>query len=118
MAMISAPPAHLPVPQTDYKNYDYKAEEAKEEAWVESLRDWCRQNHQGDLVGEEIREGRGDGYARYMVMRHKPFTLIHLPLGDAWSAGAIWERGVTLSDVRSMVNLDRELRKLFTSRSI
>jgi len=58
-----------------------------------------------------------DGYAQYMVECEKPLRLIHLPFGDAYSAGPVWERGLRITDVRQMVQRDKGLAKLFAERS-
>ena len=53
---------------------------------------------------------RADGYARYMIMREKPFAMIHLMLGDAWCAEPEWERGMRLSDARKRIEGERKFR--------
>lgn len=116
MATVFAPPAELPVPVVDYKNYDFEKEEAAEEAWVEKLANYCRTHGNGALAGKEIRHQVADGYARYMVLKEKPFQMIHLPLGDCYDAGAIWERGIRLTDARKMVEREERLAELFAKR--
>lgn len=116
MAIVYAPPEELPFAEPDYANYDSDAEQAREDEYVKKLAEWVRARYKGNLVGEIIRTPYADGYAQYMIMKHSPFSLIHLPLGDAWSAGAIWERGVTLKDARKMVERLAGLRKLFGAK--
>ena len=63
------------------------------------------------MAGEIITTGVADGYAYYMVFGEKPLTLIHMPIGDAWRAGAIWERGLRIADARQMPKVERENNK-------
>lgn len=107
MAKVYNPPEGFDPPQPDYENYDFEKQLQAEEAWIAKLAEWCKAGDKGDTVGEVIRHGVGDGYAQYMVCTEKPLTLIHLAIGDAWSAGAVWERGIRLADVRRMVANNR-----------
>jgi hypothetical protein len=107
MATVYNPPAELPWEEPDYKNYDYRKEQAREDAYAKKLAEWCKSRNKGDCVGEIVRWGVADGYAQYMVECEKPLRLIHLPFGDGYSAGKIWERGLRLNDVRQMVHNNR-----------
>lgn len=113
MAKIYTEVAAVPAPEPDYKNYDWELEEKREKEYLEALAAYLRECNAGDLVGKEIHTPRGDGYARYMVVSHKPFALLHLALGDAWRADEIWERGIRLSDAREMVNRRESKKNLF-----
>ena len=110
MAKIYAIPTEVPLPDPDYKNYDHLTELICEELFLQRLREWCRARFPGDLVGEEVSTPRADGYARYMIMREKPFAMIHLMLGDAWCAEPEWERGMRLSDARKRIEGERKFR--------
>ena len=116
MAKVSNPPAELPAPTPDYKNYDFKKEQAREEAWEKSLAGWCRKNGNGDTAGKVVRTHVADSFACYMVFTEKPLQLIHMPLGDAWSAGKVWERGLRLSDVRQMVARSEGMASIFAKK--
>lgn len=113
MATIFNAPKELPEPEVDFKNYDYDKVQADENAWLAKLKEFCIKHGNGACAGEEVTHGVADGYARYMVFKEKPLQLIHLRLGDAWSAGAIWERELRLSDVRQQV--ERNKNPLFGS---
>lgn len=67
----------------------------------------------GELAGEEIAWQRADGYARYLVAREEPLQLIHLAVGDAWSVEDALIRGLTLDDVRDLVERRRAISDLF-----
>lgn len=107
MAKIYGLPEGFEAPKIEYKKYDREKEEAKEEEFLKRLSLHLRGRHKGDIVGEEISTPYADGYARYMVESEKPFALVHLPLGDAWRADSIWERGLRLADARKMVERNR-----------
>jgi hypothetical protein len=113
MAKIYAAPTEIPVPEPDYKNYKHEVESRRQEDYLKALAAYLRENYEGDLVGEEIYTPRADGYARYMIMSHKPFALVHIALGDRWRADPVWERGLRLSDARKMVERDKSMSKLF-----
>jgi hypothetical protein len=118
MATVYNPPDELPWVEPDYKNYDYRAEQKREAEYTEKLKEWLRARYTGDLVGEIIRTSVADGYAQYMIEKHRPFALIHLPFGDKYSAGKIWEKGCTLKDAREMVERSKGLAKLFAARDV
>jgi len=107
MATVYALPKELPWAEPDYKNYDSCAEQAREDAYAKKLAEWCKARKKGAAVGEIIMWGVADGYAQYMVVNEKPLQLFHLPFGDAYSAGAVWERGLRIADVRQMVEWNR-----------
>lgn len=107
MATVYNPPDELPWADPDYNNYDYRAEQVREDAYAKQLAEWCKTRNKGDCVGEIVSTGVADGYAQYMVECEKPLRLIHLPFGDKYSGGLIWERGLRIADVRQMVKRDR-----------
>ena len=117
MAKVYAAPAGYEPPEPDFKNYNPEAEQRKERAYIERLSKWCKENcppsGKGDLVGEVIATGRGDGYAFYMICQQKPLHLIHVEIGDCWRADPIWERGLGTRDARALV--ERRKNPLFGS---
>lgn len=117
MATVFAPPAHIPLPVADYKNYDHVIEMEKEDDYVKQLAAYLRTRKPGKrLVGEIIRHQVADGYAQYMISSENPFQLVHLPLGDGYSAGAIWERGIRLTDAKNMIERDKAMAALFSKK--
>jgi hypothetical protein len=85
-----------------------------EQLYIERLQERARKEHPNDdLVGEIVRWGRGDGYAQYIVWNTKPLELVWLEIGDAWSIEEALIRGLRLSDIKAMVNSERNLAKLF-----
>src|SRR5690606_28294948 len=114
MAKIYSPPAEVgPVPTYNWRE-DHEVNAAREDEWIERLRQWCRENGSGDLVGEVVRDQVADGYAQYMVMSNRPLTLIHLPVVDAWQSR--WAHRWTVKDVREMVDRQRRMAELFSRR--
>jgi hypothetical protein len=107
MAKVYSTPKELPPPVVDYKNYDPEKVQADEDAWLDKLKAYCLKHGNGAASGEEVTTGVADGCARYMVISEKPLQLFHLAVGDAYSGGAIWERGLRLSDVRNMVKYNK-----------
>ncbi len=88
-----------------------------EQAYITRLREWLGKNgYDGELAGEEVRWGRGDGYARYLVLSLRPLRLMHLPVGDAWRMDPIFERGLTAKDIRQKVTAQRKMTELFSGK--
>lgn len=108
-------------PEIDYSDRDGKTWDeilAPEREWEEELKQWCRDNGSGITKGEEVRWGRGDGYARYVVFTEKPLALIHITTGDAWAIDEIMRRGLRLSDIRDEVARQKKLAEIFASRRV
>lgn len=87
--------------------FDINAELEAEKQWLEQVKADLRSKAKGDLVGEEVQFPRGDGYARYLIAKQRPFTLVHLDVGDAWHADGATIRGFRLQDARARVEADR-----------
>jgi hypothetical protein len=66
----------------------------------------------GEYVGGLISTVVGDGQAIYLVHSLKPLKLCHVPYMDGYNAGPIWERGLTVSDVKKMVDRNRNLKSI------
>jgi hypothetical protein len=108
MAKIYSPPQEL-AETPDF--FPIENWQQREQEWVDKMREWCLTNGSGDLCGEIVREGVGDGYAQYMVFKSKPLTLIHLPIGDAWNFQ--WANKWNLKDIKGMVERNRNHKRLF-----
>ncbi|TXH16603.1 MAG: hypothetical protein E6R03_05245 [Hyphomicrobiaceae bacterium] len=102
MAKIYALPEGMKVPDPDYSK-PWTEIMAAEEKFLDELREVLRKRCPDKLVGAQVHTPRGDGHAVYMVAREKPLELVHVPIGDAWRADPVWERGLRLSDVKRMV---------------
>ena len=111
MANVYALPPEIKAPEPDYKDMDNH--DRREEAFCAELKAWCLANGSGKLCGEIISSHIADGQAQYMVISERPLDLFHLPLGDAYSMGAVWERGLRIADVRQMVERRKGLAELF-----
>jgi hypothetical protein len=108
-------------PEIDYSDRDGKTWDevlAPEREWEEQIKEWCRQFGQGKTRGEEVKWGRGDGYARYVVFTERPLALIHLATGDAWEIDDIMRRGLNLTDIRENVSRGQRLAELFSVKPI
>lgn len=112
MAKIYALPKDIQAPSPDYKNYDHRKTIAQEEKFLDKLKAWACGRCEGELVGQIIREPRGDGYAQYMIFCQKPLAMFHLPLGDAWRASDAWERGFNIADARKQLKFREERQAL------
>ena len=92
---------------TDYSGsdgrFDYQTMQAVDNAYYAKCAEACHKNGNHPLLGEILRWQRADGYAEYMVWSTDPLTLIHLPVGDAWTVEAPLIRGLNLADVEDMV---------------
>lgn len=85
--------------------------------YEEKVRAWIKENTacKDPIVGEIVKTGVADGYACYMVASTKPLQLIHMEYLDAWHADRVWLRGLRLSDVRAMVERDKNFASIFGS---
>jgi len=90
-----------------YEEYD-----AKVQKWLEDLKSGYRKLAKGDLVGETVRFQIADGYAQYMIVKERPFTVAHLDILDGYSALGATIRGYRLQDARAQVEADRRWQQL------
>jgi hypothetical protein len=65
------------------------------------------------LVGACLRFPRGDGNAFYVVVKDRPLTIAHVPVGDAWQADECTLRGINAGYVRKRLRQDAAIRKMF-----
>ncbi len=103
-------------PDTSEFGLRVSAHLAAERAYVKRMCDLARANCKDPIAGEIVRWGRGDGYAEYIVWNVKPLQLLWLQTGDAWQVEAALLRGLTVTEVRAMVESDRRLNELFGRR--
>lgn len=80
--------------------------------------EWCKTNSdsaklRGNVVGKCIAFGVADGKAEYMVYRHAPLSLIHLPYVDAYEAHPLMLKGLTLTEAKKMIRQDESIASLF-----
>ena len=94
----------VPPPIPDY--HDYAQDIANEADYIERLRTWARSRDSGKLTGKLVRTPVADGYAVYMILKHAPFSMLHLNIGDSWRAHSAWERGLRISDVKRSASED------------
>lgn len=115
-----APEGHEAPDFSDYMNaegrYDREKADRLDREYIGRLADLARSTNKGDCVGEVVRFPIADGQAQYMVWSHKPLSLIHLPLGDAWNIPEAHARGLRLADIRDMVNREKAIADLFARK--
>lgn len=80
---------------------ELRAHDLKVEAWLERKRAEFRKKATGDLVGEIVKFQVADGYAQYMIEKHRPFTLVHLDILDGYHANPATIRGYRLKDAQA-----------------
>lgn len=71
----------------------------------------ARAKADGDLVGETVQWQRADGYAVYMVTSERPLRLAHVDICDGYTVERALIKGLTLGDVRAMVEAERRWRE-------
>jgi hypothetical protein len=96
--------------------YDREADDRLHKEFIDNLATYAREHNSGDMVGEVVRFPAADGYAQYMVWSHKPLSLIHLPIHDAWQIPEAHARGLRLADIRAEVAREKRLAELFASK--
>ena len=55
----------------------------------------------------------GDGRAYYLVVKEKPLTLAHIPVGDAWELNPAYIRGIKASDIIDRNKWEKMMRDIF-----
>lgn len=106
MATVYAVPEEIHVPDFNFESW-----EEDDKKFTKELREFCFQCGEGKYVGKIFRIPHADGYAQYMVASEKPFSLIHMPLGDAWDSPLV--NGLTVKAIKSMIDGEERLAKLF-----
>lgn len=109
--------AKLTVQFTPPGGLDYRGNwQAQEKEFLDTLRANLRARDSSPLVGEELRWQRGDGYARYVVIRERPFEIGHLNIHDGYQVEPELIRGLRLSDAREMIEADKRIAALFARK--
>lgn len=83
----------------------------------EKVRETCIANCSHKLAGEIVRFGVADGYAEYMVYSVRPLALLHLETLDCYQIPEAHSRGLTLSDIKKMVEWEKNLSALFREKA-
>lgn len=76
----------------------------------------CLDPDAADLTGALVRFQVADGYAFYVVAKHRPLTLRHVLIGDAWEISGAHIRGLREADIRSQLRRDAALKQLFAEK--
>lgn len=113
MATIYSHPKEIKVPSLSFNKVGEYQEECKR--FKEELKNFLlKRNPIGKNVGEVIQFPVADSYAEYMVASMKPLSLVHIPLGDAWSFE--YAHRLTTKDVQDKINQAKALAKLFAKK--
>lgn len=107
MAREVAPPIEAPPLSIETWRQD-------EEEYIAKLRSAATMANDGEYVGEIVKWQRGDGYAVYMVWSERPLEVMHLAIGDAWTAEPSLIRGLRLADVKQQVEWERAWKRSST----
>lgn len=103
----------LPPPEYDYRNYDPAKHDAAEAEYLEKLKAHFAQRRPNDTnIGKTYRSHVADGYAEYMVSQTEPFSVVHVPFGDAYRLPAPHVRGLILDDVLEQESSTARLKAL------
>ena len=97
-----------------HKGEDWEVFNKRQEKLLTDLKKGVGRNK---IVGSIIKFQVADGYAFYRVESEKPLSLSHIPYGDAYQIPEAYMRGLTLSDVKDLLEYDRNLNKLFSKKS-
>lgn len=109
---VYAPPANLPAPEPDYRNYDREKENAKIEAHKAALIRWLKgAGYTGKRTGETVRFGVADGYAEYMLGEGRKSILIHLPYYDGYAYNDV--RFLPKAEIIKRIEADKRIAALF-----
>jgi hypothetical protein len=104
MVTIYSPPEGIDPPAfEDYMDengrYNRELSDRLDEDYLHRLGDYCRRYGKGRYTGYVWHYPVADGAARYMVFSLRPFTLIHIPLHDAWHIPEVVARGLRTKDI-------------------
>jgi len=114
MGKIFSPPEELIRPEIvsgqDINEYFKRADE-----YVQSIRDWAKENSDCPEAGESIRFQIADGYASYIILMLEPkVVLIHVDVGDAYQFE--WVHRLTAKDIREQIQKEKALAELFSKK--
>jgi hypothetical protein len=102
-----------PIEGPPYRHASWREDEAR---YIDELRAMAREDSKGALVGKVVSFQVADGYARYMVWRQSPLSLVHLDLMDGYRIPEAHARGLNLADIKALVARDDALAALFADK--
>ena len=112
--IFATPKGYDPPTFDDYfidGNYDRALDDKLTREFFERLAAYARSVNTGEYVGEVVHFAQGDGAAVYMVWQERPlFSLVHIPIHDAWQLPEAHERGLRLSDVIPQIESERKMK--------
>jgi prepilin-type processing-associated H-X9-DG protein len=112
---VYAAPEHIALPETNWSNYNRKEEEKKEEAYIQSIKEWAiAEGFNGPRTGEIYSTPMADGYANYVFCDggRKSF-LVHLKFHDGWHSRDV--EFLPKSEILKRIDQRKNMAKLFGS---
>lgn len=114
-------PSDVEVPQLSYVNgkLDMQTYREGERRYLARVCEHAKSlgysgEHTGNIIGIPV----ADGQAQYMVLDNgRALSLMHLPLGDAWSVPEYMTRGMRKDDVLQLIEREKRLSALWASRA-
>lgn len=88
----------------------------RQDKWLEEQMEETYNLPDGSIKGAIVRFQVADGYAYYKVMKIRPLTLRHLPIGDNWSIPDPYIRGLKKADILQLVDGEKTLHRIFSEK--
>lgn len=100
----------------DFTAEDLNAEFAKQDAQLDRIFANQPALDEQSIVGACLEFPVADGKAFYVVIKDKPLTIAHVPVGDAWHIDECTLRGINASYVRRSLQRNLMLKELFARK--
>jgi len=113
---IASVPEEVAYAEPDYRNFDFEAEQKREEEHRELLKQHLiKMGYDGKHTGRIYRSPVADGYAEYMMCDGgRTSYLIHLPYGDAYHASDV--QYVPKREIIKRMDAEENIRKMFAEQ--
>jgi len=89
----------------------------KQNEHLRSFAENFRGRFPGKTVGKTVSWQIADGYAKYMVVKEKPLTLIHIAECDGYRILPATMRGTRLADIKAMIEHEESMERFFARHS-
>lgn len=115
-AKIYRTPEHIKLPKFDLMTYNREQHIKDEDNFIAELKQHIKNyGYTGKNSGEIIKFQVADGYALYMVLKMRPLSLIHLPLGDGYQIQ--YAQNLTAKDVQQKIDQEKALNIIFSKKN-
>lgn len=113
-AKIYAAPKEVKLPENSWD--DVSSWEENEKKYIADLKQHLQGlGYKEKYTGEIIKFPAADGYAMYMVISMKPMSLMHLPIGDAWTSE--YAELMTAKKVQEKIEAEKRFTELWNKKS-